>query len=400
MVSLAALRRTTRAALCVDCGKCSSSCPLLGPAGFTPRRIVQESDRSATAAKEGVQRCLTCGRCEERCPEGVLFDDYVRGLRELVSTSRAPCPHAGTFQAIARSMADGPAPRRDTSWIDADLRVAETGETAVFVGCLPFFDRYFADDLDVRPMDVARSTIRLLNAAGVTPVVLEEERCCGHDLLWNGERERFLKLAERNAEAFSKRGIKNIVTACGECCRTLRLDYAEAVPTFRPKVEHSSEFVARMLEEGTLEPRAGEDVRVTYQDPCRLARHLDVVDQPRRVLEELPGTELIEMDRSGRDAICCGTSGFIHCDAESRRLQTSRLDEARATGADVLVTACPKCMIHLSCAQTEDRRQQRPTSALPVKDLTVLAASMLTGSAAAKDATPVATAALDGGESP
>jgi Fe-S oxidoreductase len=95
------------------------------------------------------------------------------------------------------------------------------------------------------------------------------------------------------------------------------------------------------------------------------------------VLDALPGATFVEMPRTGRDAVCCGTSGFIHCDAASRAIQYDRLAEAAATGASTLITACPKCLIHFSCAQAEARRAgiNRPT--LEVQDFTVLAASLL-----------------------
>jgi Fe-S oxidoreductase len=126
---------------------------------------------------------------------------------------------------------------------------------------------------------------------------------------------------------------------------------------------------------------------VTFQDPCRLGRHLEVTEAPRRLLKAAIGATgstsanggktILEMRHSGRDAVCCGTSGFSHCDANSRRLQSERLQSAVATGADTLVTACPKCLIHFRCAQSEDRRRHRDTTSIEVEDLTVLAAAML-----------------------
>ncbi|MDH3744739.1 MAG: (Fe-S)-binding protein, partial [Acidobacteriota bacterium] len=144
------------------------------------------------------------------------------------------------------------------------------------------------------------------------------------------------------------------------------------------------------LAEGELQAVDVAAPTVTFQDPCRLGRHLGVTQAPRRVLEALAGADcdggdrssganggLVEMERSGQDANCCGTSGFIHCDANSRRLQSERLASAAATGADTLVTACPKCLIHFRCAQSEDRRTGRPDSGIEIEDLTVLAAAAL-----------------------
>jgi len=274
-------------------------------------------------------------------------------------------------------MADA-APQRDLSWIGPELRVSPRGETALFVGCLPLFDAYFGDSLGVRTLDSARAAIRLLNDLGIEPVVLAEERCCGHDLLWTGDRDAFQRLADGNAAAYRKRGVKRILTTCAECCRTWRLDYADAVEGPLPRVEHLAEFLADRVGEGAL-AAAGDAtrVRVTFQDPCRLGRHLGVVEAPRRLLAGAGETELVEMARSGRDATCCGTPGFTHCDATSLALQRERLEGARKTGATRLLTACPKCLIHFRCAQKLVPRAGGASGAIEIQDLTVFAADRL-----------------------
>jgi Fe-S oxidoreductase len=142
--------------------------------------------------------CLTCGSCEVRCPEGVHFTDFVRGLRSLSpAASRQSCPHGELVQSAARLMAEGET-KRDLSWVTDDLEVADQGEIALFVGCLTVFDALFEHDPGVRTIDIARSAIRLLNGVGIKPVLLSEERCCGHDLLWRGELETFKALARAN----------------------------------------------------------------------------------------------------------------------------------------------------------------------------------------------------------
>ncbi len=379
--TLAQLRKTTRAALCTACAKCSTSCPLEGFAGFSPLRMVtvgptaEELDEQAASA----QHCLTCSLCELRCPQGVAIADFARGLRSQdLDGHRLPCPHGRVFQTAAQPGPVGRVPSRDLSWIDDDLEVAERGEIALFVGCLPVFDALFERRFGVRTTDIARAALRTLNALGIQPVVVAEERCCGHDLLWGGDEEGFRAVAEANAASFQARGVELILTTCAECCRTWRLDYGRAVPGYAPRVQHFVEFLDERIAAGELAaPPADEAVSVTYQDPCRLGRHLEVVEAPRRVLTAA-GAELIEMERSGADAICCGTSGFIHCDAASRRLQQDRLASAAATGAPTLLTACPKCLIHFACAQEEDRLRGRDSPAVELEDLTVFASKLLT----------------------
>jgi Fe-S oxidoreductase len=357
-------------------------CPLSPSGWFSAARMVaiRDPESEFTAQSQSLNACLTCGSCEVRCPEGVHFIDFVRGVRALAPPDgRHACPHGAMLQSTARLMAGPQEPTRDLSWLDDDLEVAEEGDVALFVGCLPFFDLLFESELGRRTIDIARAAIRLLNRVGIQPVVLAEERCCGHDLLWNGEREAFQALAEGNAASFKDRGVKHLLTTCAECCRTWRLDYPEATPDYQPKVEHLAEFLAARIESGELEARSGASAALTFQDPCRLGRHLDVTDAPRRVLETVSGGNggLREMTLSGGDAQCCGTSGFIHCDANSRRLQSERLESAAATGAETLVTACPKCLIHFNCARCEDQRRQLETNGIEVEDLTILPAETL-----------------------
>lgn len=381
MATLVDLRRNSGAMRCLECGKCSTLCPLSTFRNFSVARMAAIHDPGADliAHSAMINRCLTCGSCEIRCPQGVHFTTFVRGLRqEMPAGCRDRCPHGAALQSAGRLMAQTEGNKRDLSWITDDLRVAERGEVALFVGCLPLFDIMFEQELGIRTIEIARAAVRLLNAAGIEPVIVAQERCCGHDLLWNGEREAFRALAEANVTAFENRGVKHIVSACAECCRTWKLDYAEAVPRYRPKVEHISEFTARQVASGALKLQGDGDVRVTFQDPCRLARHLGVVDAPRQLLASIEGAQLIEMERNGADARCCGTAGFIHCDSDSRRMQELRLDDAVATGAETLLTACPKCWIHFACARHEDQLRGRTRSTIEVEDLTLFTARHMT----------------------
>jgi len=385
MQAAAELRRATGAYHCLDCGKCTSTCPLAELGTFSARLIVQQGLESRARL---VQRCLTCGACEAHCPEGVRITDFVLGLRALApQAQQGVCPHAGTMQSIARVLAGPEKPERDMSWIGDDLEIAEQGEVALFVGCLPFFDAYF-EELGVRTLDIARAAIRTLNRLGIRPVVAADERCCGHDLLWAGDRQTFRALAEANVETFRSRGVAHVLTTCAECCRTWRRDFARAVPDYSPRVEHLAEFLADRIDEGAVRFQENGQRTLTYQDPCRLARHLGIVDAPRRVLGELPGTETVEMRLAGHDAVCCGTSGFTHCDADSRRLQARRLEAALETGADTLVTACPKCLIHFSCTQSENRRRGSGEASIQIEDFTVLAAGMLAAGDGVRESSP------------
>ncbi len=389
MPAFAELRSSTRAVLCLECGKCSSACPLAPFGGFSAARVAALRDfgESRRGGDGAVSRCLTCGACEVLCPSGVRYVDFVLGLRaELPAERRHRCPHGEALQTAARLSAARPDAKRPADWLDDGLRVAEEGEIALFVGCLPQFDDLLGEELGLRTTEIARAAVRALNRLGIEPVIVPEERCCGHDLLWSGDRETFERLAAANASAFAARGVETILTTCAECCRTLTLDYPGAVSGFRPRVQHLAEFLAEKVggsgrsepaEDGGPRPRDPESHRVTYHDPCRLGRHLGVYDAPRRLLDALPGAERVEMERSGPDALCCGSPGFVRCDAASRGLQSRRLESAAATGAAKMLTTCPKCLIHFTCAQREDALRGRTRRPIEVEDLTVFASSLL-----------------------
>ena len=376
-MSIRDLRKSSGAMRCLECGKCSTLCPLSTLRNFSAARMAAIHDASTDLVdySETVGRCLTCGSCETRCPQGVRFTELVRGLRrELPTPLRNACPHGAVFQAAARL-----GTKRDLSWLGDGLQVADRGEVALFVGCAPLFDVLFERDLGVSSLDATRAAIRLLNAAGITPVLVDAERCCGHDLLWHGDADGFRELAASNTAAFEARGVKHILTTCAECTRTWKLDYADLVPKYRPKVEHLTEWLAR------TELRFQTKERVTLQDPCRLVRHLGIVDAPRQVLAAT-GADVVEMATYGADAQCCGTSGFIRCDSDSRRLQERRLNEAVATGAERLLTACPKCRIHLACAQREDEIRGRARTHIEIEDLTTFVERSMEGGGPARPA--------------
>jgi Fe-S oxidoreductase len=188
---------------------------------------------------------------------------------------------------------------------------------------------------------------------GVTPVVLPQERCCGHDLLWSGDMENFEKLARHNIEEIKKSGAKKIVFSCPEGYRTFKIDYPKYFSTDFD-VEHITETISGAISDGKLKFKNLEKV-VTFQDPCRLGRHLGIYDAPRKAIAAVPELRLNEMTRSRERAICCGVSAWMNCSTYSKSIQRARLTEAKETEADLLVLSCPKCEIHFQCAMNDEK---------------------------------------------
>lgn len=367
-----------RAYYCLECGKCTGVCPITRyDPEFSPRRIVEMvTGRAADELLRGrlLWQCLTCRQCSQICPSDVRYSEFIRDLRTEARAQgcQGECTHGDVIHTWMRVMADPERHQERLGWLDDGLHVAEQSDTVYWVGCLPHYETVFGEQ-GFQGTEIARSAVRVLNHLGIEPMVLADERCCGHDLLWEGDVESFRKLAEINLallEQAKQAGARRIVTTCPECARTLAVDYGDLVGPTGLKVIH----IAQLLAESELPSLQGERQRVTYQDPCRLGRYLGIYDAPRVVLEAL-GLELVEMEHHRQAALCCGTSCWTACGATNKAMQENRLREAQDTGADLLVTACAKCQIHFRCAMTGGESGDEPR--VEIKDLITLVAEAL-----------------------
>jgi heterodisulfide reductase subunit D len=370
--------RQNRAYYCLECGKCTAVCPISRrEVGYSPRSMVEATitDRGGEMVHDGrLWSCLTCGRCSQICPSDVRFSEFTRDLRAVARSveQEGRCSHGETIQTWMRMMTNPDLKQNRLEWLDEELRTSSDSDTLYFVGCLPHYDVLF-NEIGAQGLEIARSAVKVLNHLGIEPIVLADERCCGHDLLWEGDFENFRKLAELNVALLRETGAKRIVTTCPECAHTLKVDYRAFGGGLDMEVLHLSQFLAQKLEAGQLELEELSG-RVTYQDPCRLGRYLGVYDEPRQVMAAL-GLELAEMEYHRGRALCCGTSAWTHCGATAKSIQVDRLREARATGAETLVTACAKCQIHFRCAMDDARLSDEIE--IEVKDLTSLVAEAL-----------------------
>ena len=334
--------------------------------------------------------CVTCGGCVEACPVLIEHVDKIVGLRRnlVLEESRFPAELTGAFTAMER-YADPwgqPASAR-LDWakglpfrVPTAAEVAASGPDAVadldclyWVGCAAAFDD--------RNRRVARAFVTCLEAAGVRYAVLgREESCTGDPARRMGNEYVFQMLATANVETLAKYRPKTIVTACPHCFNTLGNEYGQFGGRY--EVVHHSAYLARLVADGRLRPDAGHaasdavpggagaggrgaggrgagGVRVlpqpapartvTYHDSCYLTRYNGVIAEPRAVLGAVPGTSLREMERHGRETFCCGAGGGHMWMEENRgtRINVERTRQALETGADVVATACPFCLVML-----------------------------------------------------
>lgn len=337
---------------CYQCSICSGTCPKARVMkGFLPRRMVYNlvtgnAERVITSGD--AWNCLTCRECQVKCPMNIDFVNMVRGLREEMLKRGIPCviAHDNTFgTSLINILKRRDIKPRRRAFLAGDVKVSDASDVLYFMGCVTYLDVVFKDDVGFEGMEIANNTIRLLNAAGVEPAVLEGEKCCGHDQLWRGQRELFMELGEQNLEYLT--GYKTIVTSCPECYLTLAVDYREILGA-ELNVKHLSEY---LLEHGEKLAGKGRGV-VTYHDSCRLGRYMGVYDAPRELLRAV-GYEVREMRHSREEALCCGVPQFVSCDDENKEIRRRRLLEALETGAEAVVTPCAKCQIHLKCLQRD-----------------------------------------------
>jgi Fe-S oxidoreductase len=305
----------------------------------------------------------------ERCNYHVQFPQFIKAMRREARSEgyQVKCSHGGALQSLMHIMARDDLKQDRLDWLPRDIEVSTESDTIFFVGCAPYFDVVFRE-LDINTLEGVIAALRLLNRAHIPFKLLENERCCGHDLLLQGDREGFLALAQANLREFSRHGVKKIIINCPEGYNTIKVDYPKMLGETGIEVFHLLDVIAPLVQSGNLNPPRLEK-RATYHDPCGLGRVARRFDEPRSILKCIPGLELVEMEQSRERALCCGASPWAHCGAVHRQIQEQRLDQAEAVGADLLVTACPKCQIHLRCAQ---RIRSKDSSQVELRDLASL----------------------------
>jgi heterodisulfide reductase subunit D len=400
---------------CAECGKCTSICPPAQVTGFSPRVTV---GNAIFGFDEDVERvafdCITCGKCNNVCPSVVNFPEFTRRVRRrmLVKGYEANPSHGNLFLSSARIMSQTEVDGRFKKSLFEGLKTSSKGELLYFTGCSPLYRFLFKDvgcSLD-SPFErigeevatIPRDAVFLMNTAGVTPVILETEKCCGHDLYWMGDEENFKVLARYNASLMKESGAKSVVCSCPECYWILKRKYPEFAD-FDLEVLHISEFLSEQVEKGALPLGSGDQKKsgkVTYQDPCRLGKYLgmydavtgsilrlgaDLLDNYRgvydapRFLLEAAGFEVAEMELSREMANCCGgPNAWINCGTANKMMQITRLEEAKATQSDVLVTTCPKCQVHLKCGMYGEPPQGKDVT-IEIKDLVTILAEAIRG---------------------
>ena len=334
---------------CYGCDLCDDACPVrLFNAGDKLNIIYNTWNNEDDGVP--LYSCLTCTACTNACPQLVDYDSYIDIRRNLVvgGPPAAEIPHT-LLQAVLAAEAEEDA---DESFISVDDYPLDSS-VGYYPGCVDYIDQEMIfshvnhGEMDLGETTNAAFTIFEEMGESVTYLGRDFLKCCGHDQKWQGMTEVFDKLKAYNQKKLGQSGIDTLVTSCAECFRTFALDYE----LDDMKVMHTTEF---LVENGfDMSLRTENDVTVTYHDPCRLGRQMNIYEEPRDLVRAVDGVELVEMEHTGEDALCCGVSSMMACNENSRALRLQRFDEVNATGADVMLTTCPKCVAHFECLKFE-----------------------------------------------
>jgi Fe-S oxidoreductase/nitrate reductase gamma subunit len=373
---------------CTRCGRCSDSCPArLSGKPLNPKKVLQDlkgdwqrkapallatrgkaspapADGSATGVDpppapdaqtkpmiggvietDAIWNCTTCFACQEVCPVWAEPMYKIGEMRRNLVLEQASIPE--TAEGALRSIEDRGHPWRGTlltreSWyegLDIKTLAQDSNVDILFwVGC--------TEALEDRSLKVARATGKLLKMAGVKFGILGcEESCCGDPARRLGNEYLYQMQAQKNIEVMKNYNVKKIVTGCPHCYNSLKNEYSQFGGNF--EVVHHTDFIFQLLQDGKLKVNKGPRGIVTYHDPCYLGRYSQIFENPRRILKYIPDLDLAEMARNRERSFCCGAGGghmWLEEQKVGERINVMRTEQAMASGAQIVATACPYCL--------------------------------------------------------
>lgn len=363
---------------CMQCGTCSASCPTAYAMDYTPRQLWQMIrlglvDRVLTSRTFWL--CTVCKSCQVRCPRGIPLTDTMVALKEHAFRRGAHVPSllvqlGETVTHRYNISGDDNASRliwsqnlpRPLEGVNPPRRRAEV---VYFVGCVSsFYPRAYA---------IPQALVEVLAEAEVEFTTLGgDEWCCGYPLYVVGLQERMGQMARHNVERVRETGAKRVVFTCPSCYYAWSHLYPEMADVRGLHLQHATELLAEVLERGRLKLGAVENV-VTYHDPCDLGRKGGVYDAPREVLARIPGLQLREMEATRENSLCCGGGGDVEiADASvTTGVATRRLNQALATGAQTIVSACQQCRRTFQEAARQNRVRVRAVDVVELVWLSV-----------------------------
>jgi heterodisulfide reductase subunit D len=363
---------------CIKCGLCLANCPVnheLFLEKYTPRGKVQLAKRYGRGEaaitdhyRDIFARCLLCGACSVTCPSGVDLTTVFIHMRKEITEKKgiflSMKPAVDSLMVHHNISSEDNQERGDWREDMNDLphhryRKAKA-KVVYFVGCVASFF----------PMAqiIPQNMVRILSAANVDFTILAgEEWCCGFPLVGAGVDEGMDKFVRHNVEKVRSLEAESILFSCPSCFRMWREHYPNDFDLF-----HSTQFIEQLIDENTLSFNELPG-SVTYHDPCDLGRNGGEYDAPRKILNAIPGLDLIEMENVRAKSICCGGGGNLEMTdpALSGKVAHRKINEIQETGAETVVTACQQCVRSIK------GRVRREKLDLEVLDITTVVARAL-----------------------
>ncbi|MSW39366.1 MAG: 4Fe-4S dicluster domain-containing protein, partial [Actinobacteria bacterium] len=314
------------------------------------------SPLGAVIDADALWACTTCGACVQQCPVDIEHIDHFVDMRrnQVMIESDFPSELSGLFKNLeTKGNPWGMNSSGRTTWmteVDFPIQVfGQNGEDVIpedvdylfWVGC--------AGAYDDRAKRTTKAVAELLHTAGVNFMVLGEgETCTGDPARRAGNEFLFQMQAQQNVEVLNEIKAKRIVVTCPHCLNTLSREYPQLGGNY--EVVHHTVLLNQLVNDGQLTLLSTADETVTYHDPCYLGRHNKIYMPPRELLVNMPGVNLVEMDRNRETSFCCGAGGGRMWMEENigSRINQNRADEALATGAATIAVACPFCSVMLN----------------------------------------------------
>ena len=336
---------------CYECNVCLEVCPthiITKDDKYTPvsrlkiaKKILNNQPIEEWMVKSAFF-CTQCMACKNVCPVGIEIPNIIGAIRfEMFKRGLAPLPpHKKVLDSILKhGNSVGGDPEKRWEWLPEEYnkKFASDSSTLFFIGCLSAY----------MTKDVATSSIKILDKAGVDFRLIKDEGCCGAPFLNFGDWENAEKTVKTNLEKFDKLGIKEILVACAGCYKMFK-EYYPKIAGGEVKVYHIIEVLNKLYKEGKLKIK-NLGKKVIYHDPCHLGRLFNIYDEPRNLLNA--SSKLIEMDKNREESFCCGANSGVRAAFRDLSVQMAltRVREAKAK-AEVLTTSCPFCLFNLNYA--------------------------------------------------
>lgn len=382
------LRQLLEMEACTRCGECVAVCPTYAESeenaeihpqrkiarakdfwkadhlGFLARLfgIKPAADGDLEAHSDGVYRCTLCGRCHVVCPVQIDTRSLWISMREqLVDWGLYPEVFDGLRDRLASQhniSGDDNANRlvwtQNMDRVPEGLEAREGAETVYFMGCV--------GAMYPRAYGIPQSFAQILERSGEDFTTLGSgEWCCGFPLQIAGMGKHAYDLARHNVEAVRAIGARRLVATCPSCYHTWAHEYPQILDEpLGFEVYHSVELLDELIAEGKIKLH-GFSHPITYHDPCDLGRTSGIFDAPRRVINAIPGIQFTEMEDHGELSLCCGGGGDVEmADASvTAAVSKRRIEQAQATGAQVVVSACQQCNRTLAEAARKNKIRMR-----------------------------------------